>query len=240
MGKGRVKGVPNKTTATTRQMLVALIDKNLPNAQKWLDAAAKRSPAMALKIFTELCSYAVPRLAAVAVEQHAPGEGMSLADLWARTAALADRPQPEQQATKQSETQLLRHDPVAEQPRPAPRLTVEPVPDKAPVYTTPAPPQADRPRPVPPTVPEPGPLEGQLIVAAEAQLRSAVDQRAAALERHNMRQVSLAFARQHGSDCINGVVRRGVAGNALDVLFADCYANGWRPGQPIPYPPEMQ
>lgn len=46
-GKGRPKGVPNKTTTNAKEALIALIESNVPRMQLWLDEIAEEQGAKA-------------------------------------------------------------------------------------------------------------------------------------------------------------------------------------------------
>jgi hypothetical protein len=61
-GKGRVKGVPNKTTAVGREAYRNLMDWAAPKMQRWLESVAKKDPGRALDIVAKLSEYVLPKL----------------------------------------------------------------------------------------------------------------------------------------------------------------------------------
>lgn len=61
---GRQKGVPNRSTANAREAIGRLIDGNADRLQEWLDQIAdEQGPVAAVKCFTDLIEYHVPKLA---------------------------------------------------------------------------------------------------------------------------------------------------------------------------------
>lgn len=63
-GKGRKPGVPNKATANAREAIARLIDGNADRLQGWLDQIAEeQGPEKAVRCFTDLLEYHVPKLA---------------------------------------------------------------------------------------------------------------------------------------------------------------------------------
>jgi hypothetical protein len=44
MGKGRTKGVPNKSTQIVREAIANLLERNAPNMDKWLNEVAQEDP----------------------------------------------------------------------------------------------------------------------------------------------------------------------------------------------------
>lgn len=62
-GKGRVKGVPNKTTKNAREAIARLVDGNAERMQQWLDEIARNEgPLQAWKCMTDVIEYHVPKL----------------------------------------------------------------------------------------------------------------------------------------------------------------------------------
>jgi hypothetical protein len=61
-GRGRVRGVPNKTTGTVREILAAFVEKNALSAQADYDRVRARNPAKALEIFARIAEFVLPRL----------------------------------------------------------------------------------------------------------------------------------------------------------------------------------
>lgn len=61
-GKGRVKGVPNKVTADTRKGFQALVEGSVAELQGWLRRVAKKDPARALLIVSNMAEYIIPKL----------------------------------------------------------------------------------------------------------------------------------------------------------------------------------
>ena len=63
-GKGRPKGVPNKSTARAKEAIAEFVDSNAVKLQGWLDQIAETDgPLEAFKAFTGLLEYHVPKLA---------------------------------------------------------------------------------------------------------------------------------------------------------------------------------
>jgi hypothetical protein len=63
MGKGRTKGVPNKSTAIVREAIANLLERNAPNMDKWLNEVAADDPYKALDLMNKLSEYHIPKLA---------------------------------------------------------------------------------------------------------------------------------------------------------------------------------
>ena len=62
---GRKKGSVNKATALTREFIQGFLDTNAHRVQELFDKVARSSPREALKLITELCEFALPKLARV-------------------------------------------------------------------------------------------------------------------------------------------------------------------------------
>ena|ERR1700722_497298 len=63
VGKGRKRGAKNIVTQSTREILHDFVLKNISSAQDLYDRVAKKEPAKALQILTNLCDFVLPRLA---------------------------------------------------------------------------------------------------------------------------------------------------------------------------------
>lgn len=59
---GRAAGVENKTTKDIRKAYQMLIEDNIPNLKEWLNRIAKKNPAQAIMILSELSEYVLPKL----------------------------------------------------------------------------------------------------------------------------------------------------------------------------------
>lgn len=62
-GKGREKGVPNKSTVAFREAVAKLLNDNSENFQKWIEQIARDDPEKAINALTKLADFAAPRLA---------------------------------------------------------------------------------------------------------------------------------------------------------------------------------
>jgi hypothetical protein len=61
-GPGRPKGSRNKVPQELREIVSEFVARNMARAQELFDRAARRSPATALKLLTEMTDYVLPRL----------------------------------------------------------------------------------------------------------------------------------------------------------------------------------
>jgi len=69
-GKGRVKGVPNKSTAIVRDAIALLLERNSSKMDEWLQMVAygdeglglKPAPDKALDIIHKMAEYHIPKL----------------------------------------------------------------------------------------------------------------------------------------------------------------------------------
>jgi hypothetical protein len=63
MGKGRTKGVHNKSTQIVREAIANLLERNAPNMDRWLNEVAQDDPYKALDLMNKLSEYHIPKLA---------------------------------------------------------------------------------------------------------------------------------------------------------------------------------
>lgn len=63
--KSSRKGIPNKTTAETREAFSLLVSGNLPKIQEMIDRVAKEDPARAVELILKAAQFVLPRLQAV-------------------------------------------------------------------------------------------------------------------------------------------------------------------------------
>jgi hypothetical protein len=81
-GIGRVKGVPNAITKTTREIIQAVIDGNAPKVKGWLDRVAAKNPAKAVSLFAKLAEYVLPKLQRSEVSAHITNGGVKELPAW--------------------------------------------------------------------------------------------------------------------------------------------------------------
>jgi hypothetical protein len=65
-GKGRVAGVPNRTTARVREAIAQLAENNLDRLQEWLERGAVDDPLGAARVFVQLLEFNLPRVDRIA------------------------------------------------------------------------------------------------------------------------------------------------------------------------------
>ena len=71
-GKGRKRGVPNKTTAAAREMFTKFLEANSDRVQGLFDRLAKRDPRGALEVLTKFAEFAVPKLSRAEIKADPP------------------------------------------------------------------------------------------------------------------------------------------------------------------------
>lgn len=62
-GKGRVKGVPNKVTRDTRQMVAAIATRMAEEVEGWIRRGSKRDPLGAAGKYLQMLEFHIPKLA---------------------------------------------------------------------------------------------------------------------------------------------------------------------------------
>lgn len=88
-GKGRPKGIPNKSTATVREAIATLLERNADKMDEWLQLVAygdaelgvKPAPDKALDIMQKMAEYHIPKLARTEVTG-AEGGDVKIAVSW--------------------------------------------------------------------------------------------------------------------------------------------------------------
>ena len=71
-GKGRVKGVPNKSTVQAREAIAKFVELNVPRFQEWLTKIeTEHGPLVAMRCVQDMVEYHVPKLS----RQETVGEG---------------------------------------------------------------------------------------------------------------------------------------------------------------------
>ena len=88
-GKGRPKGIPNKSTATVREAIATLLERNADKMDEWLQMVAygddslgiKPAPDKALDIMQKMAEYHIPKLARTEVTG-AEGGDVKIAVSW--------------------------------------------------------------------------------------------------------------------------------------------------------------
>lgn len=72
------KGVPNKDVSKVRDALYKLLQDNSDNLEDWLSRVAKDDPKEAIKIFSSLTEYALPKLTRSDVDLTSSGEKINI------------------------------------------------------------------------------------------------------------------------------------------------------------------
>lgn len=88
-GKGRPKGIPNKSTATVREAIATLLERNADKMDEWLQMVAygddslglRPAPDKALDIMQKMAEYHIPKLARTEVTG-AEGGDVKIAVTW--------------------------------------------------------------------------------------------------------------------------------------------------------------
>lgn len=88
-GKGRPKGIPNKATATVREAIATLLERNADKMDEWLQMVAygddslglRPAPDKALDIMQKMAEYHIPKLARTEVTG-AEGGDVKIAVTW--------------------------------------------------------------------------------------------------------------------------------------------------------------
>ena len=60
-GKGRQKGVPNRTTGALKEIITAFVENNASDAQELFDKVKSKSPARALALLVKFMEFVLPR-----------------------------------------------------------------------------------------------------------------------------------------------------------------------------------
>ncbi|HTT02273.1 MAG TPA: hypothetical protein VMG11_09330 [Steroidobacteraceae bacterium] len=61
-GGGSRKGIPNKATSKTRDLITAFVDSNAEKVQELWDKVAQNEPARALELYAKITEFALPKL----------------------------------------------------------------------------------------------------------------------------------------------------------------------------------
>lgn len=62
-GRGRKRGVPNKTTVVAREAFVAFLDGNSERIGVLFNRVARRNPAKAIELIIKIAEFVIPKLA---------------------------------------------------------------------------------------------------------------------------------------------------------------------------------
>lgn len=62
---GKIKGTPNKATRDQRELITAIIDKNIDRIQSWIEEVAETDPKRAFDMVLGLMEFSLPKLKSV-------------------------------------------------------------------------------------------------------------------------------------------------------------------------------
>lgn len=143
-GKGRKKGVPNRSTREVREVIAEFAKAYAPNFEGWIDRVAETDPARAAELYLRSLEYHIPKL----TRTHITSMGRTLEEIVLAGIESGEFSKPlpaEVEAVQVPATTYSRMEPTSQQDPAATRYVTPPAPAPAPAPPPPAPPQRHEP-----------------------------------------------------------------------------------------------